>query len=220
MTRLAAVAVLAAAPAFASQPVETTLVGCVLDGALYSTAATAAYRMAPRGVDLAPLEGKAVKLRGWLSPGDVFELARGEKPQVTAATCGEKQRRLILREQTFRLRAGALKAAEAGDFAEATRLIEEAMAHDPPPECDTFTDRATILALRGELDAAVKDVATLTARACRGDSLNPLLLQDLARALGPARRQAAREVLQLALKACDGAWCRGPLQKDLAALQK
>jgi len=220
MGRVAVMALLLSVPAFASKPVERTLTGCVLGGAFYSTEDTVAYRLSPRGVDLAPLEGKAVKLRGWLSPGDAFALADGGAPEVLAPSCGERERHLILREQTIRLRVDAGKAAKGGDFAVAVRLIEQAMTLDPPPECDTFTDRATIFAMKGDLDGAVKDVGTLTSRTCRGDTPNPLLLQDLARALRAKRKQAARDVLQLALRVCDGDWCRPSIEKDLKALGK
>ena len=210
---------LTAWPTLASKPVESTLTGCVMDGAFYATQKTIAYRMAPKGVDLAPLEGKSVRMKGWLSPGDAFELGQGERPVVLAATCSQNDRHLILHEQVIRLRVDATHAVQANDLESATKLMAAAMALDPPPECDTFTDRAKLLMAKDDVEGALKDVAVITARKCRGAQLNYLLLQDLAALLTPKHQPQARQLLQLALKMCDGGeLCLEALKKDLKAL--
>ncbi len=73
----AALSVLAAsAPALASRPVPSVIVGCVVNGAFISSDG---FRISPhdangRAVDLRPLEGHEVRIDGLLLPGDRFIL--------------------------------------------------------------------------------------------------------------------------------------------------
>ncbi len=208
----------------ASKPVEANLVGCVVGGAFYSVEPTIAYRISlPSGLDVAPFEGKQVSMHGKLMPGDRFVLADGEQPQVKAATCPAKALRLIKHNEVVDLRVAATRAAADGDHAAAADLIARAMATLSPPSCDTFTDRAHILVLAGDLAAARKDLAVIKAhKKCSIDRrMNPLLLQDLGNLLrDKGDRRAAVTALQLALAACDGDWCRPDIKKDLATAKQ
>src|SRR5262245_48628837 len=110
---IAWLACLAASSARASKPVDTTLTGCVVGGALYSIDGRAYRISTPVALDLGPFEGKGVALRGWLMPGDRFEPAEGAAPVVKQATCPPASLRLILEDQVVDLRVEATKAAKA-----------------------------------------------------------------------------------------------------------
>ncbi|MCC6999027.1 MAG: hypothetical protein IT370_30720 [Deltaproteobacteria bacterium] len=222
MTLVAVVLALgfAAPRARASKPVARTLTGCVIDGAFFSIDGRATYRIATAAeIDLKPLEGKAVKLRGLLSPGDRFVLAADARPEVTQQVCPSSSLRLIKGEQVISLRVEATKAADAGDQTRAMELIAQAMKLLSPVDCDTLTDHAYVLVMGGDMLAAGRDVTLIKTRKCFvARRMNPLLLQDLGNLLAKkGNRALALKVLQVALKECDGKWCRPDIQKDLAA---
>ncbi|MBA3396435.1 MAG: hypothetical protein H0T89_27640 [Deltaproteobacteria bacterium] len=220
---LVAGVVFAATPAAeASKGVARTLTGCVVDNAFYSVDGRA-YRIGvPASLDLRPFEGKGVRLRGMLYPGDRFVPADDATLEVTQAVCPRTSLRLIKRDVVIGFRVEATKAAEAGEHALAIERIGQAMAVLTPPDCDTFTDRAQVMALHGDVAAAAKDIATIQAKKCVIDGrMNPLLLQDLGNTLrAKGDRRSAIAALQLALVACDGDWCRPQLKRDLATARK
>jgi hypothetical protein len=216
--------VFAAAPARASKPIEKALVGCVLDGKFYSIDGRAYPISTSAALDLKPYEGKGVSITGWLSPGDRFDVDEGVKPVVRQAKCPDSSVRLVKREKVIRLRADADYAMNAGDFDKAVALVEQAVAMVAPADCDTYVDRAHVYTRKGDLETARKDVAVVKAGKCiidKGKRMNPLLLQDLGNALrDKGDKPTAITVFQLGLGACDGDWCRGDLEKGLAAAQK
>jgi hypothetical protein len=210
--------------ATASKPIKRTLDGCVVDGTFYSVSDAHAYRISPGNVDLKPLEGKAVSMTGWLSPGDRFELEKGASPTVVAATCPADKLRPIHREKVVRLRVDASYAADAGDLAGAEKKMAAAIALMTPPDCDTLTDRAHLMAKKGDLAAAGKDIAAIKAKkACVVDkpTMNPLLLKDLGKTLvGKGDKKLAVQAFEIALANCDGDWCRPDISKELEAAKK
>ncbi len=213
----------ASSPALASKPVKRTLTGCVVDKAFYSVDQRA-YRIAlPDAFDLAPFEGQGVAISGLLYPGDRFEPDEGTRPVQKQKVCPTASIRAIKHDTVVRFRVDAGYAADAGDFVKAMDLIGQAMAYVTPPECDTFTDRATILAQKGDLAAAKKDLAVIRARKqCYvAGKMNPLLLQDVAKAMmAKGDKKGAIEALKLANAACDGSWCRDDITKELAEARK
>lgn len=216
---VAALLVTGAPAADASKGVARSLTGCVVDDVFYSVDGRA-YRIGvPASLDLRPFEGKGVRLRGKLYPGDRFVPDDGATFEVKQAICPRASLRLIKRDVVIGFRVEATKAAEAGDHDLAVERIGQAMAVLTPPDCDTFTDRAQVMALHGDVAAAAKDIATIKAKKCVIDGrMNPLLLQDLGNTLrAKGARPSAIAALELALVACDGAWCRPQLKRDLAA---
>jgi hypothetical protein len=187
--RVAIVAILCLLPhvARASGPVDKTLVGCVVDGAFYSIDERAYPIATQASLDLKPFEGKSIALKGQLYPGDRFILDDGAKPEVKAQKCPAASIALVRREQASRMAIDAIYAAKEGDHARAVELVERAVALVTPPECDTLTLRAEVMALKGDTAAADKDVAAIKAKkACsvaNGKTVNPLLLQDVGNAL-------------------------------------
>lgn len=80
---------------WASRPVEVQGEGCVVDGRLFARRTAQAiypYRLPP-GFDLAPLEGKKVRMDGWLAPGDHFQPR--DQGLLEAGRCDEETLRLI-----------------------------------------------------------------------------------------------------------------------------
>jgi hypothetical protein len=208
----------------ASAPVESTLVGCVVDGAFYSIDGRAYPIATPASLDLKPFEGKSIALKGLLYPGDRFVPADGAKPTVKDKTCPAASLALIRAEQVSRISVDAIYAAKAGKHDRAVELIERAVAMVSPPECDTLTLRAEVMALKGDTAAANKDVATIKAKktcTVAKKTVNPLLLQDVGNALvGKGDKKGGVAALELALAECDGDWCAESIKKDLAAAKK
>jgi hypothetical protein len=209
--------------AHASKPVKKTLTGCVVDGKFYSIDGVAYPIATPAKLDLTPFEGKSLALTGLLYPGDRFEPESGSVPDVKGA-CPAASVRMIQRDKVLRFRVEATKAAKAGDFDAAVAAIGQAMALVAPPDCDTVTDRAHVFALKGDTAAAAKDVAAIRGRRCvvdKGKRMNPLLLTELGIALtDKGDKKTALDALQLALAACDGDWCKGDINKAIAAAKK
>lgn len=205
-----------------SGPVARTLSGCVVDGRFFSISSKdgPAYSIS-MSRPLGDFEGKAIRVTGNLYPGDRFEPHEKSAIEVTAPTCDDASRKLIVREKVVRLRVDATYAWKEKRFDDAQELLERAFALDPAPDCDSFTDRATFFATKGDVAAATKDLEVLRAGRCgNAKKMNPLLLQDLGAALLERGEQSlARDALTVALKACDGDWCRGDIEKQLAALK-
>ncbi len=215
--------VFAAGAAEASKPVKRTLTGCVVDKVFYSVDGRAYPISLAQTVDLTPFEGQGVAITGLLYPGDRFEPDAGTKPVQKQKVCPDASLRLIKHETVVRFRVDAGYAADAGDFTKAMDLIGKAMAFVTPPECDTFTDRAHILAQKGDLAAAKKDLAVIRAKKqCYvAGKMNPLLLQDVAKAMmAKGDKKGAVDALKLANAACDGNWCRDDITKELAEAKK
>jgi hypothetical protein len=220
-----AVAVLIAAPhAEASEPVQRTLTGCVHEKTFYSVDGDTAYRMSLQTkVDLAPFEAQGVSISGLLGPGDRLWPDPGSTPAVTAKTCPVRALRAIKNELVVRLRIEAQTAGEAGDFAKAHTLIDAAFAMLTPPACDSFSDRAEILAREGDYKGVAKDLAVIRARKqCYvAGKVNPLLVEDVGKVLlAKGEKKLAIEALNLANAVCDGDWCRDDIKKELAEAKK
>lgn len=195
---------------YASMPVERVLAGCVIDDIFYSVNGRAYRIRTGDSLDLHPFDGKAVSLRGLLYPGDRFQADTSARPEVNGA-CPTAALRLIQKEKAVDLRVAAKVLAKAGDFDQALDLIARAMATLAPAECDTFTDRAYVFALKGDIPSAANDLTTIKAKKCAIDRhMNWLLLQDVGDVLlAKGDKSAAIEAFELALMACDGAQCLG-----------
>jgi hypothetical protein len=228
---VAVILALAAPHAEASEPFRTTLKGCVLDKTFYSVDGDTAYRMSMQTfpeppqpkLDLAPFEAQGISISGLLGPGDRFWPDPGTTPTVTAKTCPVRTLRAIKNELVVRLRIDAGTAAEAGDFAKAHALIDEAFAMLTPPACDSFSDRAEILAREGDTKGVARDLAVIRARKqCYVvGKVNPLLVEDVGKVLlAKGENKLAIEALNLANAVCDGDWCRDDIKKELAEARK
>ncbi|MEO7094555.1 MAG: hypothetical protein ABI175_14965 [Polyangiales bacterium] len=215
---------LAAPHAEASKPVKQTLKGCVADKVFFSIDGTRAYRISlPEAFDVAAFEGQGISISGLLYPGDRFEPDEGVKPTLTTKTCPVPAMRAIKNDFVVRLRIDAQKLAEGGDFVQAHVLIDKAFAMLTPPACDSFSDRAEILAREGDTKGVSKDLAVIRARKqCYvAGKVNPLLVEDVGKVLlAKGEKKLAVEALELANKVCDGNWCREDIKKELAEAKK
>lgn len=209
----------------ASKPIKKTSSGCVAKGTFYAVDDGYAYRYDVIDVDLTPYEGKTIKMVGWLSPGDRFALADNARVEIVAKTCSAQMTRPIKRVEVMDLRVAARQTATAKQYEKALELANQAVALLAPADCDTFVDRATILAEKGDLDPARADLATVKAKkACfvgKRASLNFLLLQDLATALVAAGdKKSAVTALELARAACKTDLCKPDIDKALEAAKQ
>lgn len=105
------------ASAKASMPVERTLTGCVFDNKFYSVSGDRAYpiHFSPE-INLVLYEGKTVRIKGWLSPGDRFSIIEGTSPEVIRNTCEAGYQKAINKLYIIQFRIAAIKAAKKGDF--------------------------------------------------------------------------------------------------------
>lgn len=215
---------LIASRAEASKPVKRTLKGCVADKTFFSVDGTTAYRISlPQTYDVAAFEGQGISISGLLYPGDRFEPDDGAKPVLTDKTCPLMAMRAIKNDLVVRLRIDAQAAGKAGDFPKAHELIDQAFAILKPPACDSFSDRAEILAREGDYTGVAKDLAVIRARKeCYVASrVNPLLVEDVGKVLlAKGEKKLAIEALTLANQVCDGDWCREDIKKELAEARK
>lgn len=90
---------------WASQPVKRVILGCVVNGNLYSVHKNysrdpkapklVAYLLRVEGLDVTPYEGKRVRVRGLLLPGDRFKA--DPLSLRVMGPCGEAPRQAIRR---------------------------------------------------------------------------------------------------------------------------
>lgn len=203
----------------ASKPIPWTMKGCVAGGVFYSIdkdAASAVKTMNGTTLDVSRLDGKFIEVAGLLHPGDYF--TPGDKPPVVKRDCNASDRRAIDYGKAADIRMqGARMAKDKPD--EALKLVEESIKLVQPANCDTYIDRAHLLARKKDLASAVRDVGILEARKCqfRG-RLNWLLLQEFAAELRTQNdHKTAVRALTLARANCDADICRPDIEKDLAA---
>jgi hypothetical protein len=224
MLRAFLVALAFAGAAHASKPVKKTATGCVVKGTFYAVDAGTAYRFAVVDLDLAPFEGKTIKMVGWLSPGDRFALADNARIEVVAKTCAAAMTRPIKRVEVMDLRLAAGRAADAKQYEKAVELANQAIALVTPADCDAYVDRATVLTQKGDLDPARADLALVRTRKChlaKHATLNWLLLQDLATAFVAAGdKKSAVTALELARAACTTELCKPDIEKALEAAKQ
>src|SRR5689334_2796745 len=102
--------------AHASKPIKKTATGCVVKGTFYASDGDTTYRYGVVDVDLAPFEGKTIRMVGWLSPGDRFALADNARVEVVAKTCAAAMVRPIKRIEAMDLRLAAGRAAAAKQY--------------------------------------------------------------------------------------------------------
>ncbi len=212
----------------ASQPVEKTLTGCVIDGQFYHIAfdgdgkrPVRAYRIRLRdGTALAPYEGKTITVGGMLLPGDAFRLKAGTGPVVESRTCSESFRKVINKEFITGYVVEAHKAARRKAFDEALALTGKALEMDPG-YCETYIDRAYIHYLRNDPDAGRRDLRVVMDRRCPDrEGLNFLIMGDVGKILVRQGKIAeALELYRMSLEACRSGLCRDAVNKDIRSLK-
>jgi hypothetical protein len=191
-------------PLRASRAVEGSLTGCVIGGVFYSVYRDVqAHRTAlPASIDLFPLEGRTVRLTGWILPGNSFKPTG--VPEVLQATCATNLVPAIRRDLVIAHRIKGQQAAKKGDYKDAYRLFGLALIIDPA-ECDTYVDRAYVHALRGDQAAAVADLSVLENEECSNPrQANHLLLRDVGQVFEQRGwRDGALTIYRSALATCE-----------------
>lgn len=207
--------------AVASKALPTTLRGCVVDKTFYSVSGRAYAISLPQEVNPADWEGKEVSVEGLLLPGDRFIPKKGVTFVLVQPVCPPASLRLIRNDQASDLGITATSEATAGRFDKAMAAADRALALQTPPQCDTYTVRAHVLALKGELAAASQALSMIRNKQCEvAPRVNPLLLQDVSRVFRKkGDKQAARDTLQLAISVCEKGLIQTDLIKELASLK-
>jgi len=206
----------------ASGPVASTLTGCVFDNKFYSVKGDRAYpiHFTPE-LNLIMYEGKTLRIKGRLYPGDRFSIFEENSPEVIKNTCEAEYRKAIDRLYIAQFRIAALKAAKKGDFNEAFMFINNALNMDKT-DCDNYIDRALIYCMKEDFVSAARDISVIKTGACANHKkANYLMLQDLGRMLdSKGRKHEALDVYKIALDTCTshGKMCTETIEKDIQSL--
>jgi hypothetical protein len=187
-----------------AQRVPGTLTGCVIGGVFYSVhMGVQAHRTRlPASIELFPLEGRTVRMDGWIMRANYFEPT--SPPKVLQATCAAHLVPAIRHDLVVEQRVKGQQAARRRAYDEAYRLFGLAVMLDPA-DCDTYVDRAFVHALRGDESAALADLEVLEKRDCRDpDKANHLLLEDVAKVFEKrGRSDRALAIYRMALAVCE-----------------
>lgn len=158
----------------ASRPVEYLMTGCVMDGIMFSVPKGFVRVGSPPGTGtewlqvfppaaLAPYEGKKIRVRGLLSPGDVFQ------PDLNSikiiGKCDEKDRLPMRQEMAVAYGGLAESSATEGDWPNAWKYIDKALNLDESI-CSLYSVRAKFYQNEGKFAEAVKDAQQAVRLGC------------------------------------------------------
>jgi|WetSurMetagenome_2_1015567.scaffolds.fasta_scaffold51594_2 tetratricopeptide (TPR) repeat protein len=156
--------------ALGSRPVDTIIVGGVIDGMLFDVGDTVpvqkAYMITPvPAVNLTPYEGKKIRWRGKLTPGDRFQ-PDSERGIEVLGPCDQEMRAAIAKElpQAYRTRAEAM--AENNDWSRARKYINKAIQLENS-DCSLYLTRAKFYQNQGKLAEAVVDAQRAVQHGCK-----------------------------------------------------
>jgi regulator of sirC expression with transglutaminase-like and TPR domain len=156
----------------------------------------------PASIELFPLEGRTVRMTGWILPGNNFK-PKGDS-EVVQSTCAAHLVPAIRRDIVIDHRIRGQQAARMRDYKEAYRLFGLAVILDPA-DCDTYVDRAYVHASRGDRASADTDLAVLEKSECSNPhQANHLLLQDVGKVFEQQGwRDGALTIYRTALAVCE-----------------
>lgn len=192
----------------ASRPVDYLMVGCVLDGMMFSLGPNAsvgsvparrAYhiRMMPRGVDLTPYEGKKIQVRGFLKPGDIFQ--PDLKTIKILGACDQESHVAVSRALPQAYRVKAVELGSQGNWEDAGKYINKAIQLDKS-DCSLLLTRAQFYQQQGKITEALQDAQEAVHKGCnRYPDLG--FLAELLESAG--RKAAAILAYEQALAACE-----------------
>jgi tetratricopeptide (TPR) repeat protein len=155
--------------ALGSRPVETIIVGCVIDGMLFGVGDALSVKkvyiitVVP-ALNLTPFEGKKIRLRGRLSPADRFKPDL-EKGIEVLGTCDQKTRAVIGKELPQAHRTRAEEMAENNEWTGAWKYINKAIQLESS-DCSLYLARAKFYEKQGKFADAVADAQRAVQHGC------------------------------------------------------
>ena len=156
--------------ALGSRPVDTIIVGCVIDGMLFDVGDSLPVKkvymitVVP-ALNLTPYEGKKIRLRGKLSPADRFQPDLEKGIEVLGA-CDQETRAVIRKELPQAYSTKAEEMAENNDWSNAWKYINKAIQLDSS-DCSLYLTRAKFYEKQGKFAEAVADVQRAVQHGCK-----------------------------------------------------
>jgi tetratricopeptide (TPR) repeat protein len=156
----------APAPLLGSRPIDYTMVGGVIDGLMFCLEKgvfiegsppelRAEYiRLSPPSVNLAPYEGKKIRLQGRLYPAHVFKPDLEKGIEVLGA-CDEEDRVAIRKELPWAYHDKA-KQLSQNDWNNAWNFLNKAIEIDNS-NCSLYATKADFYQKQGKFEEAVKE---------------------------------------------------------------
>jgi tetratricopeptide (TPR) repeat protein len=201
------------------------MTGCVVDGIMFSlpksvVKAGAApetgaewLQVFPSSVNLAPYEGKKIRARGLLRPGDVFQ--PDLKTIEIIGTCSEEDRLAIGPELAQAYGGMAEERASQEDWSKAWNYINKAIKLDNS-NCSLFLTRSKFYKKQGKFAEAVRDAQQAVQSGCDRYPDLAILAELLERVGKKAEASAAYEQ---AIAACEYKPDKESLQQSLNRLK-
>lgn len=155
--------------ALGSRPVDTIIVGCVIDGMLFDVGDSLPVKkvymitVVP-SLNLTPYEGKKIRWRGKLTPGDRFQ-PDSEKGIEVLGSCDQETRAVIRQELPQAYRTRAEEMAENDDWSNAWKYINKAIQLDSS-DCSLYLTRAKFYTTQGKFAEAAVDAQRAVQHGC------------------------------------------------------
>jgi len=155
--------------AMGSRPVPRVIVGCVIDGMLFSLHDATPVKNAnlitvEPPLNLTPYERKTIRVEGALSPGDRLrpDMAKGIK---VLGTCDQEASAAIRKKLPMAYQTKAEEMAENKDWGNAWRYINKAIELDSS-DCSLYLTRTKFYRTQGKFIEAVTDAQRAVQHGC------------------------------------------------------
>jgi tetratricopeptide (TPR) repeat protein len=155
--------------ALGSRPVDIIIVGCVIDGMLFDAGDSLPVKkvymitVVP-ALNLTPYEGKMIRLRGKLTPGDRFHPDL-EKGIAVLEACEQETLAVIRQELPQAYRTRAEEMAENHDWSNAWKYINKAIKLDSS-DCSLYLTRAKFYTTQEKFAEAAVDAQRAVQHGC------------------------------------------------------
>ena len=152
-----------------SRPVQTIIVGCVIDGMLFDVGDSLPVKQVYMitvvpPLNLTPYEGQKIRLQGRLSPADRFKPDLEKGIEVLGA-CDQETLAVIRKELPQAYSNKAKGMAENSDWSNAWKYIDKAIKLDSS-DCSLYLTRAKFYTTQGEFAEAAADAQRAVQHGC------------------------------------------------------
>jgi hypothetical protein len=213
-----------------SRPVDTIIVGGVIDGMLFDVGDSLPVKKAylisvVPPVNLTHFEGKKIRWRGKLTPGDRFQ-PDSKKGIEVLGPCDQETRAVIRQELPQAYRTRAEEMAEDNDWSRAWKYINKAIQLESS-DCSLYLTRAKFYQKQGKLAEAVADAQRAVQHGCKRypdwaflaallekAGKNPAAIDAYAKAVGVCGYKPDRDKFINIIKQLGGSTDNIPVGKD------
>jgi tetratricopeptide (TPR) repeat protein len=186
-----------------SKPWDKIIVGCVIDGMLFEIGDSLPVKRAfmltvVPPLNLTPYEGKKIRLRGKLTPGDRLQPDIKDGIKVLGV-CDQEVLAVVRKELPQAYRTRAEDMAENDDWSNAWKNINKAIKLDSS-DCSLYLTRAKFYESQGKFAEAVVDVQRAVQHGC-DNYAHWALLAELLEKVG--QKSAAIDAYERAVRVCE-----------------